>query len=120
MQILYTNGYSHKQLLDFRLSIWGYLLETSRRIAQDLRDLHLEPATQTNKVRSLTPLFAPRDFIPSQTHFELILNHPTDIKNPGFIFQTGFADAVQELWAEDGIHVLFDRPTYFSLVDNAA
>ena len=64
MQILYTNGYSDKQLLDFRLSIWGYLLDTSRRIAQDLRDSHLEPANLANKVRSLTPVFAPHDFIP--------------------------------------------------------
>ena len=58
-----------KQLLDLRLSICGYLLETSRRIVQDLQDLHLEPA---NKVRSLTPLFAPRDFTPTQANFELI------------------------------------------------
>ena len=46
MQILYTNGYSDKQLLDFYLPIWGYLLETCRHIAQDLRDSHLEPANQ--------------------------------------------------------------------------
>ena len=75
-----------KQLFDFRLSICGYLLETFRRIAQDPQDLHLEPP---NKVRSLTLLFAPRDFIPTQANFELILNHPTDIKTLGSFSNSG-------------------------------
>ncbi len=48
-----VDGYSFEEVLDFRLSIWGYLLETSRRIVQDLRDLGLEPATRANKVRFL-------------------------------------------------------------------
>jgi len=51
MKIIYHDGYSHEELLDFRLSIWSYLLETSRRILQDLRKLGLEPATYANKVR---------------------------------------------------------------------
>lgn len=51
MKILYNDGYSHKELVDFRLSIWRYLLETSRRIVQDLRNVGLEPANHANKVR---------------------------------------------------------------------
>lgn len=120
MQILYNNGYSHKELLDFRLSIWGYLLETSRRIVQDLGNLGLEPTTQANKVRFLPPLFARRVIIPLQANCERILNHPTDINHPEFFFQPGFADAVEELWADEIVPVLLDRPTYISLADNAA
>jgi guanine nucleotide-binding protein G(i) subunit alpha len=51
MKIIYQDGYSHEERLDFRLFIWKYLLDTSRRIVQDLRDLGLEPATHANKVR---------------------------------------------------------------------
>jgi hypothetical protein len=48
------------------------------------------------------------------------LNHWKDINHPEFFFQPGFADAVQELWTDDIIPVLFDTPTYFPLTDNAA
>jgi hypothetical protein len=44
------DGYSREELLDFRLSISRYLLETSRRIVQDLQNLGLEPANCANKV----------------------------------------------------------------------
>jgi len=56
----------------------------------------------------------------NKANCERILNHSTDIDHPEFCFQHGFADAVQELWTDDIIPVLFDRPTYFSLTDNAA
>jgi hypothetical protein len=48
------------------------------------------------------------------------LNHPTDTSLPEFHFQPGFADAVQELWADDILPVLFDNPAYISLADDAA
>lgn len=103
MKIVYQGAYSREELLDFRLSIWRYLLDTSRRIVQDLRDLGLEPATHANKANC-----------------ERILNHRNDLDQPEFFFQSGFADAVQELWADDIIPVLFDTPTYFPFADNAA
>jgi hypothetical protein len=57
---MFRHGYSHEELLEFRLSIWRYLLETSRRIVQDLRNLGLEPATYANKVCSFLLHFYPR------------------------------------------------------------
>jgi len=96
-------GYSREELIDFRLSIWRYLLETSRRIVQDLQNLGLEPANYANKANC-----------------ERILNHPTDTDHPNFHFQHGFAEAVQELWADDVLAVLFDSPAYISLTDDAA
>ncbi len=47
------------------------------------------------------------------------MNHPTDTNHPEFFFRPGFADAVQELWADDIIPVLFDSPSYLPLADNA-
>ena len=44
------DGYSREELLDFRLSIWKYLLETSHRIVQDLQNSGLKPANCANKV----------------------------------------------------------------------
>lgn len=57
VKLIYQDGYSREELLDFRLSIWRYLLDTSRRVVQDLRDLGLEPATHANKVRFFLPPF---------------------------------------------------------------
>ena len=58
--------------------------------------------------------------IPSQDNCERILNHPTDTNHPDFYFQPGFAEAVQELWADDALLVLFDSLEYISLADDAA
>ncbi len=57
MKIIHQNGYTCEELLDIRLSIWRYLLEISRRIVQDLRNLGLEPGTRANKVRFFLPQF---------------------------------------------------------------
>ncbi|KAH8985759.1 guanine nucleotide binding protein, alpha subunit [Lactarius hatsudake] len=105
MKIIYQSGYSHEELLDFRPSIWRYLLETSRRIVQDLRNSGLEPTTHANKANC-----------------ERILNHPTDTNHPEFFFRPEFANAVQELWTDDVIPVLFKTRSlaYFPLADNAA
>ncbi|KAH9170058.1 guanine nucleotide binding protein, alpha subunit [Lactarius sanguifluus] len=102
MKIIHQNGYSREELLDFRLSIWSYLIETSRRIVQGLRNSGLEPTTHANKANC-----------------ECILNHPTDTNHPEFFFRPEFANAVQELWTDDVIPVLFKSPAYFPLADNA-
>ncbi|KAH9061752.1 G-protein alpha subunit [Lactarius deliciosus] len=105
IKLIYQSGYSHEELLDFRPSIWRRLLETSRRIAQDLRSSGLEPTTHANKANC-----------------ERILNHPTNTSHPEFFFRPEFANAVQELWTDDVIPVLFKTrsPAYFPLADNAA
>jgi guanine nucleotide-binding protein G(i) subunit alpha len=115
MKILYNDGYSHEELLDFRLSIWRHFLETSRRIVEDLRNVGLEPANHANKVRLV--YFAWHVLIPLQANCERILDHPTDANHHEFCFQPGFAKAVQELWEDDIIPVLFERSKY---ADNVA
>ena len=119
MKILYDDGYSHEELLGLRLSIWRYFLETSRRIVQDLRNEGLEPANHANKVRCFFFVRAAH-FNPLQANCERILDHPMNIDNPEFFFQPGFAEAVQELWEDDIIPVLFKRSKYFHFTDNAA
>ena len=119
MKILYDDGYSHEELLDFRLSIWRYFLETSRRIVQDLRKEALEPENDANKVRIFF-VFRAAHFNPLQANCERILDHPTNIDHPEFFFQPGFAEAVQELWEDDIIPVLFERSKYFDITDMAA
>ncbi|KAN0135855.1 heterotrimeric G-protein alpha subunit [Lactarius tabidus] len=97
MKILCNDGYSHKELLNFRLSVWRYFLETSRRIVQDLRNEGLEPANHANKANC-----------------KHILVHPTDTDHPEFCFQPGFAEAVQELWADDIVLSPFIAPLLVS------
>ncbi|KAI9431920.1 hypothetical protein H4582DRAFT_2001367 [Lactarius indigo] len=60
MKIVHQNGYSREELLEFRPSIWSYLLEISRRIVQDLQNSGLELTTYTNKVRISYPTFRRR------------------------------------------------------------
>jgi hypothetical protein len=54
------HGYSREEFLEFRPFIWRYLLETSRRTVQGLRNAGLEPATYANKVCSFLLHFHPR------------------------------------------------------------
>ncbi|KAH8983747.1 G-protein alpha subunit [Lactarius akahatsu] len=103
MKIVHQSGYSCEELLNFRPSIWRYLIETSRCIVQDLRSSGLQPTTHANKANC-----------------KHILNHPTDTNHPEFFFRPEFANAVQELWADNIIPVLFKSPAYFPLADNAA
>jgi guanine nucleotide-binding protein G(i) subunit alpha len=51
MRILYQDGYTQAERLDFRSTIWKDLLETSRSVVQALRALHTEPATHPSGVR---------------------------------------------------------------------
>ncbi|KAH9051789.1 guanine nucleotide binding protein, alpha subunit [Lactarius vividus] len=102
MKIAHQSGYSREELLGFRPSIWSYLLETSRRVVQDLRNSSLQPTTHANKANC-----------------KRILNHPTDTNHPEFYFRPGFANAVQELWADSIIPMLFKSPAYFPSADNA-
>ncbi|KAH9170056.1 G-protein alpha subunit [Lactarius sanguifluus] len=119
-QMKIQHGYSCEELLDFRPSIWRYLLETSRRIVQDLRNSGLEHTTHVNIVRISYPTFSvPYVVILLQANCERILNHPTDTNHPEFYFRPKFADAVQELWADNIIPVLSNSPAYFPLADNA-
>ncbi|KAH9061750.1 heterotrimeric G protein alpha subunit 2 [Lactarius deliciosus] len=101
-QMKVQHGYSRDELLDFRPSIWSYLIETSRRIAQDLRNSGLEHTTHANIANC-----------------ERILNHPTDTNHPEFYFRPKFANAVRELWADNIIPVLSNSPVYSPLADNA-
>ena len=102
-KITHQGGYSREELLDFRWSIWRYLLETARRIVEGLRISGQEPPIENANTASC----------------ELILNHRTDVDHPGFVFQPKFAEAVQELWKDDTVP-LAGLLSNFSLPDNAA
>ena len=47
------------------------------------------------------------------------MNHRTNSDGPDFLFLPGFAQAVQDLWIEEVAPLLLDRPSTFSLADNA-
>jgi hypothetical protein len=47
------------------------------------------------------------------------MNHRTNAFDPDFLFLPGFAQAVQDLWVEEVMPLLLDRPTAFPLADNA-
>lgn len=47
------------------------------------------------------------------------MSHRTNADDPGFLFLPGFSQAVQDLWIEEVIPLLLDRPSTFSLADNA-
>lgn len=115
------NGYSSKELADFRQIIWKSLLEKSRNVVQALRTFDLEPANHANKVRCLLRTFCPSESVLSrQANCECIMNHRTDIDDPEFSFLPEFIHAVQELWADEIISVLLERSSELSMDNDAA
>jgi hypothetical protein len=55
-----------------------------------------------------------------QANCEYIMNHRIDTDSPDFSFLPKFGRAVQDLWAEEIIPALLDRPPCLSVDDNAA
>ena len=55
-----------------------------------------------------------------QANCEYIMKHRIDTDSPDFSFLPKFCQAVQDLWAEEIIPVLLDRPPSLSVDDNAA
>ncbi|KAI0255643.1 G-protein alpha subunit [Lactifluus subvellereus] len=104
-QLKFTSwgGYTHDEFAYFRPIIWKKLLETSRNIVQALRTFGLEPRSRANKANC-----------------EYIMNHRTDTNNPEFLFLPGFAQAVQDLWADEIITVLSERSSNHSFDDDVA
>jgi len=54
-----------------------------------------------------------------QAKCEYIMNHRYDTDDPDFFFLPRFAKVVQDLWLEEIIPLLLDRPCSLSLADNA-
>ncbi|KAI0255640.1 G-protein alpha subunit [Lactifluus subvellereus] len=103
MKFTHCGGYTHDELAYFRLIIWKSLLENSRNIVQVLRAFDLEPTNHANKAKC-----------------EYIMNHRTDTNNPEFSFLPEFAQAVQDLWADEIITELLECPSDLSFDDDAA
>jgi hypothetical protein len=47
------------------------------------------------------------------------MNHRNDTDNPDFRFLPQFAEVVQDLWTEEILPLLLDRPSTIPLADNA-
>jgi hypothetical protein len=54
-----------------------------------------------------------------QANCAYIMNHRIDTESPEFLFLPRFAQVVQDLWTEDVIPLLLDRPPVLCLPDNA-
>jgi hypothetical protein len=117
------DDYTLEGLADFRSVIWKILLENSQNIVQALRRLNVKHANRATKVRYLSPYTAPSlvmDVCPSlQANCAYIMNHRIDTNDPEFQFLPKFAQVVQDLWTEEIIPLLLDRPSVLYLPDNA-
>ena len=60
------------------------------------------------------------DSASTQANCEYIMKHRIDTDSPDFSFLPNFGRAVQDLWTEEIIPVLLDRPPSLSVDDNAA
>jgi hypothetical protein len=47
------------------------------------------------------------------------MSHRSDTDNPDFQFLPKFAEVVQDLWTEEILPLLLDRPSAIPLTDNA-
>lgn len=96
------DDYTLEDLADFRPVIWKILLENSRSIVQSLRGLSPKHANRATK-----------------DNCEYIMKHRCDIDNPEFLFLPRFPHVVQDLWTDEIIPMLLDRPSALPLADNA-
>jgi hypothetical protein len=122
MKIVHDDCSGEQLLADFRLVIWKILLGNARDIVQIVQRSNLGHVNRASKVRvfRLTLPSVPRDGVPSlQANCEYIMNHRSDTDNPEFFFLPGFAQVVQDLWADDVIPLLSDSPSALHLADNA-
>jgi len=102
MKIFHGDDTREEQLAEFRSVIWKILVENSRSIVQAIRNLGLEYLKCSTKAKC-----------------EYIMNHRNDTNDPDFFFLPRFAQIVQDLWLEEIIPLLLDRPWSLSLADNA-
>jgi len=118
------DDYTLEELADFRPIIWKILLENSRSIVQSLRGLSPKHTNRATKVCRFLLSFRSIPYrgrvCPSfQANCEYIMKHRSDIDNPDFFFLPRFAHVVQDLWTDEIIPLLLDRPSALPLADNA-
>ena len=53
-----------------------------------------------------------------QANCEYIMSHRSDTDNPDFQFLPKFAEVVQDLWTEEILPLLLDRPSAILLANN--
>ena len=123
---LVHDDYTTEQLAGCRSAIWKILLENSRTVVHALRDMDPEHLHSSTKVRLfLYPLSVAiamevnRVRLPLQANCEYVMNHRSDTDHPEFLFLPRFAQVVQDLWTDDIMPLLLDRPSSLRLPDNA-
>ncbi|KAI9431188.1 G-protein alpha subunit [Lactarius indigo] len=103
MKIIYHNGYTPEDLLDFRLPIWTNLLQSAHAVVNALARFNLEPVTAANRANC-----------------ERILAYELATDDSDFFFSPDIAQAIQDLWADEIIAALMTSySTNFYLMDSA-
>jgi len=123
MKIVHDD-YTLEGLADFRPIIWKILLENSWSIVRSLRVLSPRHANRATKVCRFLLSFRSVPYRGPvcpffQANCEYIMKHRSDIDNPEFLFLPRFAHVVQDLWTDEIIPLLLDRPSALPLADNA-
>jgi hypothetical protein len=113
---------TYKKSAVLRPAIWKILLHNLQRIVMAIRSQKLGPARLSNRVRFVfyIPPSLSVDGVSIQENRECITNHRIDADSPESSFLPKFGRAVQDLWAEDIIHMLLDRPSCLSVDEKAA
>jgi hypothetical protein len=118
---LVHDDYTTEQLAGGRSAIWKILLENSRTIVHALRDMDPKCLHSSTKVRSFLSVSCDGIVcdLPLQANCEYIMNHRRDTDSLEFLFLSKFAQVVQDLWSDEIIPLLLDRPCTLHLPDNA-
>lgn len=121
---LVHDDYTTEQLAGCRSAIWKILLENSRTVVHALRDIDPERLHSSTKVRPvLYPLSVAIELsrvrLPLQANCEYVMNHRSDTDHPEFLFLPRFAQVIQDLWTDEIMPLLLDRPSSVRLPDNA-
>ena len=119
MKIIHQNGYTHDELLVFRLVVYRNLIESAQAIVRQMRKMGVDPTIPANRVCAALLL----DILPElsrafQSHADRILDYRVEYEQT-FILSEDIAHAIHQLWQDPIIQKVMDHSSDFYLMDSA-
>ncbi|KIJ10007.1 hypothetical protein PAXINDRAFT_138616 [Paxillus involutus ATCC 200175] len=102
MKIAHQNGFTDDELMTFRLTIYGNLLDSAQSIVLAMRKINVECVDPVNRLNT-----------------DRILDYSVEA-SPSFVFSADIAQAIYQLWLDPSIATVMDHGSEFYLMDGAS
>ncbi|KAF8839818.1 G-protein alpha subunit [Paxillus ammoniavirescens] len=102
MKIAHQSGLTDDELMTFRPTIYGNLLDSAQAIVLAMRKINVECVDPVNRLNT-----------------DQILDYSVEA-TPSFVFSAVIAQAIYQLWLDPSIATLMDHGSEFYLMDSAS